>query len=131
MRRRHASAKLVAHFYLTAQRPEDTILVNVWDDSPPGAPIYIEGNLPEYADFTKEQVYNWLAGVAQGAGYDIKAEGGFGWGGPVHFKVKHPTMTTYDDAVDNEAHHEFLQGLVRLFTGLEYGGHKLYVVSES
>jgi len=124
------SANRVASLYLTARRPENAINVNVWDDSPPGAPIYIEGELPEGADFTKAQVYNFLAGASRGAGYKIKALAG-PWGRPNRFHVAHPTMKSYDDAVDHEAHSDFLDGLVTLFSGLGYGGFEFNVYSES
>jgi hypothetical protein len=125
------SSSRVASLYLMASRPGNTINVNVWDDSPPGAPIHIEGALPQDAEFTKAQVYNFLAGAAMGAGYKIKAKTGLVWGQTSRFHVAHPTMNSYDDAVDNKAHTDFLDDLVVLFSGLEYGGFKFNVYSES
>jgi len=124
------SAPRLAALHLIGRRPERAIHVNVWDDSPPGAPVYIEGELPGTADFTKADVYNFLAGVVTGAGYEIEA-GAYRWGIPSHPKVRHPTMKSYDDAVDHAAHSAFLHDLVNLFTGLDFGGIPLNVYSES
>jgi hypothetical protein len=134
------SNRVTRRWLRKARQPLNTIAVNVWDDSPPGAPIVIEGNLPTWV--SRAAVHQWLADAAIKGGYEIEW---YDWegldpGGEQRFKVRHPVMTTYDDAVDQKEHRRYLVELVQFFAPLVYtfwdegrpvATFSLYVYSES
>jgi hypothetical protein len=126
------STRRVARRFL-GTKPDGSITVNVWDDDPPGAPIFVEGDLPEGVDLNS--LIDFLAGAAAGAGFKVQGhKGPYQWGGsrvPQRFRIDHPTLKGYDDATDNAEHQAFLESLEDLYTGLEFNGHALHVISES
>lgn len=94
---------------------KEEIYINVWDDSPPHAPIYIE-SCPEGLD--EEEVLFSLMKILADAGYKVDGT-----------KVKHPTLEKYDN--DDIAHEKFLSGVVETLKKGSYNDHPLVVYSES
>jgi hypothetical protein len=130
-------ANRVARRHLHAWSSSDGLIVNIWDDSPPHAPILIEGEWP--AGLDKAGFIDFLAGYMMSRGWEIKPKDSWRWEGasaPRQFEVKHPDYHSKDDwphtAETEREHNEFLN---RIRTALEqigeYAGHKVVVISES
>jgi len=87
-------------------------------------PIYIERELPCGLD--KDRVREWAARVAQEAGYDVEwYTQTKTWDKPGNaiiatFRINHPTMTSYDDAVDQEEHRRFIDEVMAFYRGQTY-----------
>lgn len=149
LHKRFSRVGRIATRYLHANRPPNTIAINVWDDSPPGAPLYIEGHRDElwklWEPPDKAALYSFLAGIAVGAGYEVGSTPGGGWydgwkgaNRVIAPKVLNPAArknehgeAIYDDAVDNRDHTAFLHDLVALYSGKSFGHYQFYVYSES
>lgn len=140
-------SRIAWRYLKTGSTDANSITVNVYDDSPPEVPIYVEGDLRKlrFPEVEPEQVIDFLAGMTIGAGYEILATGPYAWQGsryPLAFKVVNPKLKSLNGVWDKGApkedrmvweqiHHEFLQELVHLFSGKAYAGHPLQVISES
>jgi hypothetical protein len=130
-------ANRVARRHLHAWSKEDGIIINVFDDSPPHAPINIDHVPPE---LDRGAVIDFLAGVITGRGWEVApGKRPHRWEGsrsPREFFVVRPGHHSGDDHTDwdgdSEEHIAFLR---RIMTALEevgeFAGEKLVIISES